>query len=102
LFFCYALPAMDSETNEFSEEAGRVQWYFVDSDRGTISEDASAIATSIRSTPETPRHCLLDSAALLEARIKVEKHIKDTYLKRVDAPVGVVPVLKCWMELDGE
>ncbi len=31
---------------------------------------------------------------------KVEKHIKNTYLKRVDAPVGVKPTLKCWMELN--
>ena len=28
------------------------------------------------------------------------KHIKDTYLKRVDAPVGVKPALKCWMEIN--
>ena len=27
-------------------------------------------------------------------------HIKNTYLKRVDAPVGVKPSLKCWMELN--
>ena len=33
-------------------------------------------------------------------RGKVEKHIKNTYLKRVDAPVGVKPALKCWMELN--
>lgn len=33
-------------------------------------------------------------------RTKVEKHIKNTYLKRVDAPVGVIPALRCWMELN--
>jgi SNF2 family DNA or RNA helicase len=36
----------------------------------------------------------------LEIRSRVEKHIKNTYLKRVDAPVGVRPSLKCWMELN--
>lgn len=25
---------------------------------------------------------------------------KNSYLKRVDAPVGVKPSLKCWMELN--
>jgi hypothetical protein len=33
-------------------------------------------------------------------RRHVLKHIKDTYLKRVDAPVGVTPALKCWMDLN--
>jgi hypothetical protein len=34
-----------------------------------------------------------------ELRGKIEKHIKNTYLKSVQAPVGVKPVLKAWMEL---
>lgn len=34
-----------------------------------------------------------------DIRAKVEKHIKNGYLKRIDAPIGVKPSLKCWMEL---
>ena len=30
----------------------------------------------------------------------LNKHIKNTYLKQVQAPIGVKPVLKCWMELN--
>ena len=30
----------------------------------------------------------------------VEKHIKNAYLKRVQAPVGVKPTLSAWMELN--
>ncbi len=41
-----------------------------------------------------------EPAPLRELRLKVEKHIKNTYLKQVQAPVGVKPVLKCWMELN--
>ena len=37
---------------------------------------------------------------LVELRAKLEKHIKNNYLKRIDAPVGVKPALKCWMELN--
>ena len=36
----------------------------------------------------------------LDIRKRIEKHIKNTYLKRVDAPVGVKPRLRCWMELN--
>ena len=31
---------------------------------------------------------------------KVQRHITNTYLKRIDAPVGIKPSLKCWMELN--
>ena len=57
-------------------------------------------AEVIRSTVETPRRLVMEPASLRELRLKVEKHIKNTYLKQVQAPVGVRPVLKCWMELN--
>ena len=37
---------------------------------------------------------------LSEIRATVEKHIKNTYLKSAQAPVGVKPILKAWMELN--
>ena len=36
---------------------------------------------------------------LKDARLKVEKHITNTYLKQLQAPQGVKPILKCWEEL---
>ena len=35
-----------------------------------------------------------------EIRGEVEKHLKNTYLRQVQAPVGVNPVLRAWMELN--
>lgn len=100
VFFCYALPALDRESGEFNEEAGTARWYFYDLDRDAILEDPQEIITSIRSKPDTPRNCTAEEKTLIDLRAKVEKHIKNTYLKRVDAPVGVKPALKCWMELN--
>jgi hypothetical protein len=100
VFFCYALPALDKEAGEFTEEAGTTRWYLYDLDRDTILEDPSEIVASIRSKPETPRKCTTEEKPLVELRTWVEKHIKNTYLKRVDAPVGVKPALRCWMELN--
>jgi hypothetical protein len=31
--------------------------------------------------------------------VKLEKHVKDTFLKQVQAPIGVKAKLKAWMEL---
>lgn len=100
VFFCYALPALDKEAGEFTEEAGTTRWYLYDLSRDAILEDPSEIVASIRSKPETPRKCTAEEKTLIELRAKVEKHIKNTYLKRIDAPVGVKQTLRCWMELN--
>lgn len=100
VFFCYALPALDNEAGEFTEEAGTTRWYLYDLERNVILEEPGEIVASIRSKPETPRRCTTEETTLVDLRAKVEKHIKNSYLKRVDAPVGVKPALKCWMELN--
>ena len=100
VFFCYTLPALDKEAGEFTEEAGTTRWYFYDLERKAILEEPGEIAGSIRSKPETPRQCTAEEKTLVDIRAKIERHIKNTYLKRIDAPVGVKPLLKCWMELN--
>ena len=100
IFFCYGLPALDNETGEFTYDAGSTRWYLYDFEREVILEEPGEIVSSIRSDRQTPRNCTMDENALIGIRGKVETHIKNTYLKRVDAPVGVRPSLKCWMELN--
>jgi hypothetical protein len=100
VFLCYALPALDKEMGEFTEEAGTTRWYLCDLDRDAILEEPAEILGSIRSKPDTPRKCTMEQQTLVELRAKVQRHITNTYLKRVDAPVGVKPSLKCWMELN--
>jgi superfamily II DNA or RNA helicase len=100
VFFCYALPALDKEKNEFTEDAGITRWYLYDPDRDAVVEEAGDIVASIRSRPETLRKCTTEEKTLVEIHSKIEKHIKNSYLKRVDAPVGVKPALRCWMELN--
>lgn len=101
VFLCYALPALDKETNEFTEQAGTTRWYLLDLDSDEIIEEPSEIIGSIRSKPDTPRECVMEKKSLVDIRAKIERHIKNGYLKRVSAPVGIKPSLKCWMELNG-
>lgn len=103
VFFCYRLPAEDKTLSPeiaWEGEAGRTGWYLYDLASDQIAEDASRIAEVIRCPLETPRHLAINPATLRDIRLKVEKHIKNTYLKQVQAPVGVKAVLKCWMELN--
>lgn len=106
IFFCYARPAHDKTASDASGEdvwtadAGDVQWYLYDVASGEIREDAPMIVGSIRSAPETPRVTQLEEAKLSDIRIAVEKHIAKSFLRKVQAPLGVKPVLKAWMELN--
>ena len=95
VFFCYALPALDKEEGEFTEDAGFTRWYLYDLFRDAILEEPGEIVASIRSEPTTPRKCITQEKTLIEIRSKIEKYIKNSYLKRIDAPVGIKPSLKC-------
>jgi SNF2 family DNA or RNA helicase len=107
VFFCFALPGKDNtvtapvlESDAWTLAAGRTVWLVLELKSGKVLDDAAAIDAVIHCEPETPRHCHIAQATLSEARAKVEKHLKNGYLKQVQAPLGVVPQLIAWMELN--
>lgn len=106
VFFCYSLPVRklgdggEGDEGDWSIEAGFTQWYLYDLANEKVLEDATQINEFIRCTPPTPRRCVIERATLGEIRVKIEKHITSTYLRKVQAPVGVRAVLKAWMELN--
>ena len=61
---------------------------------GEIYEEPAEIIDVIRTKPDTPRHCEIEPPTLSLMRKKVENHIKNTFLKRMQAPIGVKPVRK--------
>jgi superfamily II DNA or RNA helicase len=105
VFFCYARPGFDKTATELEGEdtwtaySGDVQWYLFDVGTGEISENAPPMFDAIRSTPETKKQTDLPLAKLSDIRMTVEKHITKTYLRKVQAPVGVMPELRAWLEL---
>jgi hypothetical protein len=100
VFFCYTRPAKDAVTGEWDEQAGDTQWYLYHLETDKVIEDTEQIDEVIRSTPDTPRRRALDDPTLRDIRKKVERHIANTYLKAAQAPAGVKPTLKAWMELN--
>lgn len=80
--------------------AGRTEWLLLDLKTGNVIDDAAGIDAIIHCEPETPRRCEIAQPTLVEARNKVEKHLKNGYFRQVQAPVGVGPVLVAWMELN--
>ncbi len=102
VFFCWALPALSKKPDGseiWSEENGTTGWHLYDLIGERIISEPADIIGLIRSTPATPRQRAIPDKTLSEIRTAVEKHIKNTYFKRVQAPIGVKAVLKAWMEL---
>jgi superfamily II DNA or RNA helicase len=105
VFFCYALPSPPPvprygsavEAEEWT--AGATSWYLYDLDTEAVLDEPTKIVSFVRCAPDTPRKHDLPEKTLSEIRAKIEKHIKNTYLKQVQAPVGVKPSLTAWMEL---
>ncbi|MFZ1509333.1 MAG: helicase-related protein [Anaerolineae bacterium] len=107
VFFCYRIPRPDPNLIEaepgqprWSDAAGFTVWLCYDLEGSRVLTEPGAIANLIRSEPDTPRHCALDRAALSELRKRVERQVVADYLRPLQAPVGVTPILKCWMELN--
>lgn len=107
VFLCYALPAprgpaekTEGDDDGWSIDSGASRWYLYDIASEQVSEDAPAINAVVRCDASTPRRTEIAHPTLTEIRQRIEKHIKNTYLKQVQAPVGVKPVLKAWMELN--
>lgn len=106
VFFCYARPGFDTQASAdagediWNAKSGDTRWYLYDLESQSILESAPAIAAHIRSTKTTKRKVDFKRDTLSTIRGRVEKHITRTYLRKVQAPVGVSPTLKTWMELN--
>jgi superfamily II DNA/RNA helicase len=96
IFFCYVLPAAESDNaaSAWTEAAGFARWYLYDLTNDKIAEEATEIVNIIRSAPSTPRARAAPTDTLADIRAKVERHIKNTHFKKVQAPSGVKPVLR--------
>lgn len=99
VFLCYRLPAKDATTGDWNDEASFTKWYLYNLEDGQIEEDATRIYPLIACEPETPRVNRTSRSTLSDIRRTIDKHITNTYLKRVQAPVGVKFALLAWMEL---
>lgn len=107
VFFCYripypvaAAPGAAGSVEADDADAGETRWYLYELATDAIREEPTDIAEVIRCVPATPRHCAIEPATLAEVRTKIEKHIKNTRLKQLQAPIHVKPLLKAWLELN--
>jgi len=105
VFFCYRIPRPDHSAKQedggfpWTEEAGETRWYLYDLASSAILEEPSEIIGFIRCKPDTPRHCTIERQTLVDIQKKIDRHVINTHMKSLQAPAGVRPILKAWMEL---
>ena len=111
LFACYRMPPivgkaaenlMELTTEKYDPEThpiGEVKWYFWDAETKKISEVLEETWTAVRCSNDTTRIVKQGVTELAKPRKAIQKHIKNTYLKNVQAPQGAKPTLVVWMEI---
>ncbi len=98
VFFCYRLPAKNAE-GEWDEQVSVTRWYVYDVESQAIIESTPQIFTWIQCYPETPRSNAISRTELKEIRLEMDKHVLNSYLRKVQAPLGQDAILLAWMEL---
>ena len=97
-FFCYELPTKLAN-GQWSDGNGLYRWYFLETSTGTISEKTYEIWHLIRCEEDEARVMTATEEAFAQNRKKVDDYIKRSYMRSVQAPVGVKPRLVTWLEL---
>lgn len=97
-FFCYELPTKLAN-GQWSDGNGLYRWYFLDDSTGTISEKIYDIWNLIRCEEDEARVMTTNEEAFAQNRKKVDDYIKRSYMRSVQAPIGVKPRLVTWLEL---
>ncbi|MCU7192158.1 helicase-related protein [Turicibacter sanguinis] len=98
IFFCYKLPVKNEE-NEWTVSEGHCRWYIYDIEKDYIIENNYQIWKSITCTKEEQRNFNINQDEFIKIKQKITKHITKTYLRSVQAPLGVKPSLVAWMQL---
>ena len=80
-------------------EDGICHWYLYNPVDKSVVEEALPIWESIRCGKDAPRVLILGNESFASIRKEMEKHIRNTYLKSIQAPLGAKPRLVTWMEL---
>ena len=92
------IPGRTGGDLSWTEEAGETCGFLHRLSDGLLLEDPSAILEAMRRLRDTQRHCEIPRPTLAAIRARIEKQIKNTWLTRMQAQVGVKPILNAWME----
>lgn len=97
-FFCYELPTKRTD-GKWTEGDGLYRWYFIKDGSDQVSEQVYDIWKLIQCTPDTNRVLVTTEELFAERRKIVESYIKKSYMRAIQAPLGIKIRLVTWMQL---
>lgn len=97
-FFCYELPTKRAD-GTWTDGDGLYRWYIVDPESKKVTEQAYEIWKAIQCGKDEPRRIETSEETFAGIRKMVEKYIKKSYMRAVQAPMGVRPRLVTWMQM---
>jgi superfamily II DNA or RNA helicase len=98
LFCAYRFPPRVEVQGEMNGK-GELRWYYWDASTGKVVEGIENVHQFIECKQGTPRYTVQTWEKRKEARKKIEKHIRDTYLVALDPGPDYRYQLVCWMEV---
>lgn len=98
IFFCYELPTKRAD-GSWSDGDGLYRWYILDPGQDVITEQPYEIWKAVECGQSEPRYVSLDEEQFAALRKHMESYIKKSYMRAVQAPLGVKPRLVTWMQL---
>jgi hypothetical protein len=99
VFFCYELPSKCPDGSWTSLGEGFYKWYFFNPETEEINEQAYDIWPLIKSEKDTPRVLTIAENDFSVMRKAVDAYINKTYMRAIQAPIGIKPRLTAWMQL---
>lgn len=98
IFFCYRLP-IKVDDNNWDINSGICKWYLLNIEDNVIEEFTYNIWKQIKSSEQEIRIVSITAGDFIKYKKVIDNHIRKTYLKAVQAPIGVKQKLISWMEL---
>lgn len=98
-FFCYELPIKRLD-GTWSSGDGMYRWYILDTETGSVLQQPFDIWNAIKCDCEESRVFTPTEQEFAEKRIRIEDYIKQSYMRTVQAPIGIKPRLVTWMQLN--
>ena len=87
VFCCFRMPNKE------------IKWYFYDAEMNEVYENLNDIWAEIRCDVDTERFIAEGPGRLRNVLNKIERHIHQNYLMRIQAPMGTKVELITWMEI---
>jgi superfamily II DNA/RNA helicase len=98
IFFCYELPTKRVD-GSWSQGDGIYRWYLLDEESGDVTEHTYEVWKAIKCKMTESRQLIIDEEHFSAMRKIMESYIKKSYMRAVQAPLGVKPRIVTWMQL---